>query len=235
MDAVTHPPPGGVKPIEDTSLFAYTLPEWLKTKLGPLLDKAKAKETFFTRVGEIWPKTSRAYRMIERAYNAMEQAFRGKKRDNGEPYFEHLRASALIALVHMRVRDEDIICAILLHDALEDCPETWTYDRIVAEFNPNIAELVWHVTKPEPAEGESSEDVDRRYHRRLQNAPREAICVKLPERLHNMITIWGQNRDRICRKLSETKDFILPLAEKFHILIHEMEDVIRGVEKRLAA
>ena len=235
MDAVTRPPPGTAKTLEDTSLFAYTLPEWLKTKLGPLLDKAKGRQPFFARVGAIWPKTSREYRMLERAYNAMEEAFKKKKRDNGEPYFEHLRASALIALVHMRIRCASVICAILLHDAIEDCPEEWNYDRILSEFNAEIAELVWWVTKPLPEEGETREDVDRRYHRRLQNAPREAICVKLPERLHNMITIWGQDKERVFRKLSETKDFILPLAEKFHVLIHEMEDVIRGVEKRLAA
>lgn len=217
-------------------LSGTNLPAWLEQKLASSLDKATTKESFFDRIGEIWPPMSKKYMLIERAYDAMERSFANKKRDNGDQYFEHLRVSALIAIVHMRVRNANIICAILMHDCIEDCPHEWNFYRIAAEFNKKIANLVWWVTKPVANGGhETPDDIDRRYHRRLSKAPRKAMCVKLPERLHNIITIWGQDETRIRRKLSETKDFILPLAEKYHMLVHEFEDVLSMVERRLAA
>lgn len=216
-------------------LVGSNLPSWLHDKLSSSLDKAQTKEKFFERIGEIWPVYSKKYRMVERAYDAMERDFKHVKRDNGDQYFEHLRASALIAIVYMRVRNANIICAILLHDCVEDLPDKWSFQRIAAEFNRKIANLVYWVTKPKPnGAHETSDDIDRRYHRRLMKAPRKALCVKLPERLHNIITIWGQDEARIRRKLSETKDFILPLAEKYHMLVHEFEDVLDVVEKRLS-
>jgi (p)ppGpp synthase/HD superfamily hydrolase len=217
-------------------LSGTNLPRWLDEKLAGVLDKAATKESFFARIGEIWPCLSKQYLLIERAYDAMERSFRNKMRDNGDQYFEHLRVSALIAIVHMRVRNANIICAILMHDCIEDCPDEWNFNRIAAEFNRKIANLVWWVTKPVAnGNNETSDDIDRRYHRRLSKAPRKALCVKLPERLHNIITIWGQDEARIRRKLSETKDFILPLAEKYHMLVHEFEDTMGIVERRLAA
>ncbi len=231
-----EPPTTAPAPALSQMSASINLPDWLKEKIGGLLDKAETKDKFFARIGEIFPKTSRKYLLIERAYDAMQRSFRLIKRDNGDQYFEHLRASALIAIVHMRVRNANIICAILLHDCLEDCPDEWTFERIATEFNSRVAKLVWYVTKPNfNGEGDSSEEIDRRYHRRLSKAPRKAIYVKLAERLHNMITIWGQDAARIRRKISETRDFVLPLAEKYHVLIHEFEDVLRMVEKLLAA
>lgn len=216
-------------------LTGVNLPKWLRDKLASSLDKAVTKEAFFARIGEIWPIYSKKYRMVERAYDAMERDFAHVKRDNGDLYFEHLRASALIAIVYMRVRSANVICAILLHDSVEDLPKKWSFERIAAEFNRKIANLVYYVTKPvKNGNHETNADVDRRYHRRLQKAPRKAICIKLADRLHNIITIWGQDAERIRRKVSETKDFILPLAEKYHMLVHEFEDVLDVVERRLA-
>ena len=211
------------------------MPGWLEPKLRPLLDRAETKERFLARIGENWPSTSTSYRLIGGAYDAAQRTFRAKKRDSGDGYFAaHLRASALFALVHLRVRDPDILSAILLHDNIEDFPDEWNFERIVAEFNKEIAELVYWVTKPSSNGGTLTDaEVDRRYHRRLMRAPRAAMFVKLPERLHNIITIWSQPEDKIRRKISETQDFIVPLTEMHHILIHEFEDVLKCAEETL--
>jgi (p)ppGpp synthase/HD superfamily hydrolase len=50
--------------------------------------------------------------------------------------------------------------------------------------------------------------------------------IKLSDRLHNLITPWGVDEDKQRRKVRETQDFYLSLAEKEVILIHEIEQVL---------
>ncbi|MFZ2556108.1 MAG: HD domain-containing protein [Minisyncoccia bacterium] len=207
------------------------MPNWLEPKLGFLRSKAEDKEQFFARIEEIFPLNDQRYILIDKAYETAKRAFRTKTRDGGERYFEHLRAVALIVLVYMRVRDADIIAAALLHDVVEDIP-SWTHKRLTSEFNPHVADVVWWVTKPPLTRGSTKDDVDRKYHRRLRKAPRDAVIVKMADRLHNLMTIWNQDPKRIARKISETRDFILPLAEDHQLLVHEIEDVLRYLEKR---
>lgn len=208
------------------------LPVWLKPKLGFLLSKAENKKTFFERIAEIFPPTDERYQLIERAYETAKAAFHNVQRDEGVRYFEHLRATALILIVYLRVRDADLIAAMLLHDIVEDIGG-WTNLRIAEEFNPKIASYVYWVTKPPLGKKyRTKEEVDRKYHRMLTSAPREAIILKVADRLHNLITMWNQGKVRMRRKVSETRDFILPLAEKHQLLIHEIEDVLRVIERR---
>lgn len=216
--------------ISDTCL----MPRWLEPKLGFLRSKAENKETFFERIAEIFPANDERYILIEEAYKTAKRAFHTKVRDGGERYFEHLRSVALIVIVYMRVRDADIITAALLHDIIEDIP-SWTSARLTAEFNERIADLVWWVSKPHPKRGWSKDDVDRKYHRQLRDAPREVIIIKVADRLHNLMTMWQQDPGRIARKISETVDFILPLAEHHQLLVHELEDTLKLLERRKKA
>jgi guanosine-3',5'-bis(diphosphate) 3'-pyrophosphohydrolase len=208
------------------------LPQWLRPKLKFLLSKAENRTSFFERIAEIFPPTDERYLLIEKAYNMAKDAFRNVKRDEGVRYFEHLRAVALILIVYLRVRDADLIAATLLHDIVEDI-EGWTNERVAREFNPRVALFVYWVTKPKlGGRFKTKDDVDRKYHRMLRDAPREGILIKAPDRLHNLITMWNQDKERMRRKVSETKDFILPLLEKHQILIHEIEDVLKLIESR---
>ncbi|OGG57778.1 hypothetical protein A2765_05085 [Candidatus Kaiserbacteria bacterium RIFCSPHIGHO2_01_FULL_56_24] len=210
------------------------MPRWLEPKLGFLRSKAENKETFFERIAEIFPANDPRYLLIEKAYETAKRAFRTKVRDGGERYFEHLRAVALIVIVYLRVRDADIIAATLLHDIIEDIP-SWTHQRLTDEFNERIADMVWWVSKPHPKRGWSKDDVDRKYHRKLRDAPREVIIIKVADRLHNLMTMWQHESTRIARKVSETMDFILPLAENHQLLVHELEDTLKLLEKRRKA
>ncbi len=210
------------------------LPVWLRPKLGQHLVQAQSKDKFLARVEGIFPKTSKEYLLIERAYDTAQRTFRNVTRDNGEQYFEHLRASALFALAHLRVRNAHVIAAILLHDIVEDFRKLWNFDRIRAEFGDEVAELVYWVTKPEVGPlYRTKADVIRKYHRQLRHAPRNAVIVKLCERLHNLITIWEDDAPRTRLKVAETRDVHLQLAEDHCVLLHEMEDVIRLIEKRI--
>lgn len=207
------------------------MPKWLEPKLR-FLRGHESREDFLERIAEIYPLTDPRYILIQRAYDSAEDAFKDKRRDNGEQYFEHLRAVALILIIHLRVRNAAIIAAALLHDIDEDIRE-WPHARVVQEFGDEVGEIVWWVTKPKlKNKGEMRGEIDRRYHSKLSEAPRVAILVKLADRLHNLLTIWRQESERVRRKIDETRDFLLPLAEKHQILIHELEDVLRLLERK---
>lgn len=196
------------------------------------LQQAENREKFFARIAMLFPTLDPQYRTIEKAYNASKDAFRDKSRETGERYFEHLRAVALILLVHLRVKDHELIVAAFLHDIVEDCP-SWTTSRVQAEFGYDVALLVEWVTKP-PTSKLCPKDIRNSiYNEHLLSSPRNVAMLKLADRLHNMITIGGCPKNKILRKVEETKRYYFPLAEKHCVLIHELEDAIARAEKSL--
>jgi len=184
------------------------------------------KGAFLRRVDRLFPTTDHRHLNIMKAYEIAKAAFRSKFRDDGvERYFEHLRFVALIVIDILRVRDPDVIVAALLHDIVEDIPE-WTFERVRLEFGVRVAGLVWWVTKPPAEEYASKAERDRSYHRRFDRAPREAVLIKLADRLHNLCTLWSVEEKKRSRKISETEDFYLSLAEREICLIHEIEEAL---------
>lgn len=184
------------------------------------------RESFFGIIRVIFPLYSAEYKLIEDAYHSAKASFKDKYREEGVRYFEHLRAVALILLLYLRVRDANVIAAALLHDILEDVPG-WTQELLATRFNSDVATLVFWVSK-ENLElfGGDKEKRDRAYHQKLNVAPREAILIKLADRLHNVITLWATSKKKQMRKIRETQDFYLPLAEKHIVLIHLLESAI---------
>src|SRR5215472_13971641 len=74
-----------------------------------------------------------------------------------EPYVNHLLRVAIRIISHYRVRDADVACAALLHDAVEDHAAELAPDgtrpaalaALAEEFGPRVAGLVAAVTNPE--------------------------------------------------------------------------------------
>lgn len=150
-------------------------------------------------------------------------------RESGERYFEHLRSVSLILILYLRVRNADVIAAALLHDILEDI-DGWTQDRVALVFNQKVAELVFLVSKEDISKyNGDNEERNRDYHRKLGTAVRDAVIIKLADRLHNIITLWGTSKEKQRRKVRETQDFYLPIAEKHFILVHELEAALKEV------
>lgn len=201
------------------------------TKVKLLLENNKDRASFFKEVSKFFPEGSDDYSLIEKAYATSKDAFRDKYRDDGQTrYFEHLRAVTLIVFVYLRVRDPDIIAASLLHDIIEDV-EVWSQSRVALEFNRRISQLVWWVTKPQVEVYNGDKEArNRAYHQNLRRAPREALIIKLSDRLHNMLTLWETTEDKQKRKVVETQDFYLPIAEEQVMLIHELETALSEIE-----
>lgn len=193
-----------------------------------LLKEAENRETFFRRIASFLPPMDPRYKLIEKAYNAAKDAFRDKEREEGGRYFEHLRATALILIDYLRVRDYILIIVALLHDIVEDNP-SWTIERVRLEFGDEVALLLDYCSKPSENDYSKEEGL-RVYHARFEYAPRNFFLIKLSDRLHNMLTIWKCTPEKITRKIEETRRHYLPYAEKHVILIHELEEAIKKPE-----
>jgi len=199
-------------------------------KVKALLEKAEDRNSFFKRIASFLPPMDFRYQLIEKAYNYAKDAFEDRERASGERYFEHLRAVAIILIDYLRIKDHVIIIAALLHDIVEDIP-SWTIERVRAEFGDEVALLVDYLSKPSASDFPSNEERDKVYILRFQNAPRKAVLIKLADRLHNLLTMWGFSLERKAKKIEETKRHYLPLAEKHIILIHELEAAIEDLER----
>ncbi len=194
-------------------------------KSMPFLKEAETRETFFKRIAKIYVPTDKRYKKIEKAYNCAKDAFRYRKRESGERYFEHLRMVTLIVIDYLGVTDYRVIIAALLHDIVEDKAE-WTIERVAKEFNSYIAYLVQLLTKPPEEECSSDQERDEIYHQRFEHAPREFFLIKIPDRFHNITTIGYCSASKRRRKILETEIHYIHYAKKHNIMFYELREAV---------
>ncbi|XRQ05709.1 HD domain-containing protein [Actinomadura welshii] len=150
---------------------------------------------------------------LGRAAEAAQRWHGDQRRPTGDPYVEHLLEALEVLVRGPGVTDLQILSAALLHDVVEDTAAT--VSDVEDEFGPEVAELVDWVTKP-PA-GSAGRQAKRAakaaYLRRLRDAPREAVLVKLADRASNVQTLDRMPADFQRRYYAETMTYIVPLAE----------------------
>jgi hypothetical protein len=115
----------------------------------------------------------------ERLARALDLAGRlhAADRREREPYVNHLLRVAIRIMSHYRVRDPEVVCAALLHDAVEDHAAALAPDgtrpgalaALAAEFGPRVAELVGAVTNPDYA---PDRDQDEQYREHVADSLR---------------------------------------------------------------
>jgi (p)ppGpp synthase/HD superfamily hydrolase len=156
---------------------------------------------------------------IQVAYWLAKNAHRPQApRDNGDRYFEHPRRVA-ITLIERGVRDKDIITIALLHDVVED---TNTPPQAIVDLFPNI---IWkrlyilskYVPIFDPVTGQIYERLKKpaeTYYNTIAGADVAVRLVKLADRLDNLRDMQGWEPERRERYIAETREFILPIAER---------------------
>ena len=103
---------------------------------------------------EAWPEADQ--RRLNQALALAGQLHAADRRAQ-EPYVNHLLRVAIRIMSHYGVRDRDVVCAALLHDAVEDHAADLAPDgtraaalaALAEEFGPRVAGLVAAVTNPE--------------------------------------------------------------------------------------
>lgn len=128
--------------------------------------------------------------MINKAINFATVAHSNQTRKGTKiPYILHcLEAGTIAAYLSIQNGkiDEDVVCAAILHDTMEDA--FVTYDTLKEAFNKNVADLVKY----------QSEDKSKKWHERKQatidflktNKSRNVEIAVLSDKLSNMRSIY---------------------------------------------
>ena len=164
---------------------------------------------------------------VESAYEFAARYHANQRRRSGEPYINHPVEVALILADYLQM-DEDVICAALLHDTVEDT--TATLADLAARYGETVAELVDGVTKLTSIEVDSMDEKQALNLRKMFLAMSKdirVVIIKLADRLHNMRTLAALPPDRRAFKARETMDVYAPLADRLGIssVKWELEDL----------
>ena len=122
------------------------------------------------------------------AWNFAKEAHKGQIRKFiNKPYFG-AHVVKVNGIVKQYTTDEDILCAALLHDVIEDCfedPEVG-YHVIEEKFGKRVADIVMELTS-------SKEDIDDNYNSKADylivkmiHMSDDALVIKLADRLQNI-------------------------------------------------
>jgi len=144
--------------------------------------------------------------LIARAYNAHS----GQKRKTGEPYFNHVKATAEnLAGWHL---DDTTVAAGLLHDTVEDTGTPLS--AIKEEFGEEVAFLVDGVTKLGHIKyrGVETQVENLRKMFLALSEDLRVVFIKLADRLHNMQTLGALPPQKQKRIALETDEIYAPIA-----------------------
>ena len=129
----------------------------------------------------ITPKEKLAWDFAKEAHKGQIRKFINK------PYFG-AHVVKVNGIVKQYTTDEDLLCAALLHDVIEDCfedPEVG-YHVIEEEFGKRVADIVMELTS-------SKEDIDENYNSKADylivkmiHMSDDALVIKLADRLQNI-------------------------------------------------
>lgn len=162
-------------------------------------------------------KTGKKYNFdkIRKAFEYANALHEGQFRKSGEKYICH--PIAVAEIVADFGLDTDSICAALLHDTIEDCPDKIDIATIKQEFGPQVAELVDGLTKLVQLQFADKEDVHMESLRKMFLAMAKdvrVIFIKLADRMHNMRTLDAQPEEKRRRIALETMHVYAPLAHR---------------------
>ena len=166
--------------------------------------------------------------LITRAYEYAADLHEGQYRQSSEEYICHPIAVAQICA--NLGYGTDCVCAALLHDVVEDCPEKTSQKEITRLFGERISFLVNGLTKLKGIEFMTKEEEDVKNIRKMFASMSEdyhVILVKLCDRLHNMRTLESLPEDKRRRIALETMHIFAPLANKLGIkkIKAELDDI----------
>jgi len=165
--------------------------------------------------------------LVTNAYELARKAHRGQKRYSGEPYFNHVIATAeYLARIGM---GPTIVAAGLLHDTLED--SDITENQIREATSDDVCNLVIGVTKLGHVRYRGmqrhTESLRKLFAATSQDV--RVMLIKLADRLHNARTLQHVPReDKRLRIAQETLEIYAPIADRLGmgVMKRELEDAV---------
>ena len=142
---------------------------------------------------------------------------------SGEPYVTHpLAVSYIVASAKVSKHKDDLLCAALLHDVLEDTDATFA--EIASMFGPMVATIVFELTNDQEA-------IDKigklEYHKqKLVGISSYALVIKLADRLHNMMDSPTDKMKADTRSLIEHLEQNRKLSSAHKKLIEQIKETL---------
>lgn len=146
------------------------------------------------------------------AYEMAESVHEFQKRPDKTPYFWHPSRVAKIVMIELEQYDPNIVCAALLHDALEDS-HVLTPEIIELNFGSYTSYLVQKLTKDIKAEGVMKDWVEQEYVEKLALASEDARILKLADRLDTFRCLEFDVKKNPIKYIMETQTHYYPLAQ----------------------
>lgn len=188
---------------------------------GLFLDQNQSPSQFLERrLATIYGINSMAIRALDLIREEM-CAEKGFKRDNGTDFYNHC-VDVANTLISFGITDEDVICAALLHDIIEDV-EGYRRITIARMFNENIARLVMLVTKEHGVDYKQPDAINKYLEGILSDM--NAAAIKTADRMHNMMTLEEKSFEARYRKAMETKTYYLPFFKQSRYMYPRYENL----------
>lgn len=151
------------------------------------------------------------------------------KRDDGSDYYTHC-VDVANTLLSYGIRDEDVICAALLHDIIEDVEG---YQEVTLEwlFNKNVARLVHLLTKEHDKNYSEKENLLKYIEAIMTDA--DASAIKTADRMHNMMTLNNKSFQSRYSKAMESKEYYLPFFKECRRIHARYENLFYAAQAQI--
>ena len=166
--------------------------------------------------------------LIRRAYDVAASWHQGQTRRSGDPYITHPLAVATI--LAETGADDEMLCAALLHDTIEDTP--YTLAALSRDFGAGVA--AWWREQPRWTRSRARRRTAGPGDGRREVADARVLAIKLADRLHNMRTVQFIPQAKQLRKARESLDIFVPVAAQLRMdmIEAELETLAHATMKR---
>lgn len=142
---------------------------------------------------------------LTRAFGLATKVHRGQVFNKEEPYINHPLRVALILVDELQMRDVELACGALLHDASLEIS-----DEDLKEHGERVYSIVRALAEPKVKHDEK-ENALTQYFQKISQAHKDARYVKLADRLDSVRALKGQAFKAV-RYKEETEKYVVPLA-----------------------
>jgi len=169
--------------------------------------------------------TEKLKNLVLAPYIIKATALIGKQRGVGGNQFRHAMATMAILLDYKLFDDYVLLKASVIHDLLEDVPETNEFEiRIIDGQADQVLDLVKEVTRPVDM---PKADYLKRI---LEQGSRRAKLLKCADRISNLTALHRDTHSdqKITDYLDQTEKYVIPMAmEVNNDMLIELTDLVK--------
>jgi GTP pyrophosphokinase len=176
-------------------------------------------------------ETEKLRNLVLAPYIIKATALIGKQREVGGNQFRHALATMAILLDYKLFDDSVLLKASVIHDLLEDVPETNEFElRNLDEQANQVVDLVLEVTKPKNmSKANFLKGI-------LEQGSQNAKILKSADRISNLTDLHRDqySKKKMCEYLDQTEKYVLPMAQEVNLnMAIELRDLILKRRKQM--